>query len=71
MTFVSVGTAGAREKFAGLAAPPDPHVLPVYQVLGEKEFKGAAFLIRPYLYANLYHRLSSRPFLGDVEKVRS
>lgn len=31
--------------------------------------KTAAFLMRPYLYSNLRERLSSRPFLGNAEKV--
>eukprot|EP00884_Botryococcus_braunii_P002635 jgi/Botrbrau1/12372/Bobra.0239s0021.1 len=54
-----------RERLAGLAAPQQSHVLPFYEIV---ELDRAAFLFRPYVYANLYLRLSSRPFLGDVEK---
>ncbi len=42
------------------------HVLPFQAFL---ESDRAAYLIRPYIFADLYHRLSTRPFLSSIEKV--
>lgn len=44
------------------------HMWP-FQVFTQNE--STAFLVRPYIYANLYDRLSTRPFLNKIEKVWS
>jgi len=56
---------GARERLSGLACP---HVLPFQAFL---ESDKAAYLLRPHVFADLYHRLSTRPFLSAIEKARS
>lgn len=43
-----------------------PHVWP-FQALYESP--GAAYLMRQHLAANLYDRLSTRPFMSNIEKV--
>lgn len=52
-----------RERLSG---PACVHVLPFQAFL---ESDRAAYLIRPYIFADLYHRLSTRPFLSSIEKV--
>lgn len=42
------------------------NVLP-FQTLHETP--NAAYMTRQYLYSNLYDRLSTRPFLSNIEKV--
>ena len=42
------------------------HALPFQAFL---ESDKAAYLIRPHVFADLYHRLSTRPFLSRIEKV--
>lgn len=54
-----------RERLAG---PGCLHMLPFQAFL---ESDRAAYLIRPYIFADLYHRLSTRPFLSAIEKVSS
>lgn len=56
---------GARERLSGLACP---HVLPFQAFL---ESDKAAYLLRPHVFADLYHRLSTRPFLSAIEKAGS
>ncbi|BDA42626.1 probable phosphoinositide 3-kinase regulatory subunit 4 [Coccomyxa sp. Obi] len=51
-----------RERLSG---PACVHVLPFQAFL---ESDRAAYLIRPYIFADLYHRLSTRPFLSSIEK---
>ena len=53
-----------RERLSGLACP---HVLPFQAFLQSDK---AAYLLRPHVFADLYHRLSTRPFLSAIEKVR-
>ncbi|KAK9909837.1 hypothetical protein WJX75_008190 [Coccomyxa subellipsoidea] len=48
-----------------LSGPAWVHVLPFQAFL---ESDRAAYLIRPYIFADLYHRLSTRPFLSSIEK---
>jgi hypothetical protein len=55
---------GTRERLSGLACP---HVLPFLDFMQSDK---AAYLLRPYAFSDLYHRLSTRPFLSAVEKVR-
>lgn len=52
-----------RERLAG---PGCLHMLPFQAFL---ESDKAAYLIRPYIFADLYHRLSTRPFLSAIEKA--
>lgn len=52
-----------REK---LSVPGCVHALPFQAFL---ESEKAAYLIRPHIFADLYHRLSTRPFLSRIEKV--
>jgi len=55
---------GTRERLSGLACP---HVLPFLDFMQSDK---AAYLLRPYAFSDLYHRLSTRPFLSAVEKAR-
>lgn len=55
--------AAARSQLLGVDMP---HVWP-FQLLVET--RTAGYLVRQYLCANLYDRLSTRPFLSSVEKV--
>lgn len=57
--------ADVRTRLAGLEAP---HVWPSQRVV---ETERAACLLRQYLAANLAQRISSRPFLTLIEKVRA
>ena len=43
-----------------------PNVFTTQEVL---ETDGAGYLIRPWMTFNLYDRISTRPFLTDMEKV--
>ena len=54
-----------RGRLAGITGS---HVWPV-QLFEQGE--RAAFLVRQHLIGNLYTRISTRPFLSHVEKVRS
>lgn len=45
---------------------PRSHLWP-FQVFVQNEARG--FLVRPYIDANLYDRMSTRPFLNSIEKV--
>ena len=51
-----------------LSVPGCVHALPFQAFL---ESEKAAYLIRPHIFADLYHRLSTRPFLSRIEKVRA
>ena len=52
-----------RSRLAGI---PGSHVWPVQQIVqGER----AAYLVRQHLIANLFTRVSTRPFLTYPEKV--
>lgn len=44
-----------------------PHVLPMQRIY---ESDRSVFLVRQYLFANLAQRISTRPFLTAIEKVR-
>ena len=55
---------GVRARLAGL---PHPHAWPVQRVY---EGDRAVLLVRQYLHANLAQRISTRPFLTLIEKVR-
>lgn len=55
---------GMRGALAGL---DDSHAWPVQRVY---ESERAAFLVRQYLHANLAQRITTRPFLTLIEKVR-
>ena len=52
---------------SALATLEHPHAWPVQRVY---ESERAAFLVRQYLHANLAQRITTRPFLTLVEKVR-
>ena len=45
---------------------PASHVWPFQEWL---ETDRACYLIRQYVFSNLYHRLSMRPFMSHIEKV--
>lgn len=53
-----------RSRLAGL---PYPHAWPAQRIY---ESDRAVFLVRQYLAANLAQRISTRPFLTLIEKVR-
>ena len=57
------GISLCRER---LSVPGCVHALPFQAFL---ESEKAAYLIRPHVFADLYHRLSTRPFLSRIEKV--
>ena len=52
-----------RKRLWGL---PCPHVWPFQEFV---ETERACYLIRQYVFSNLYDRLSMRPFLAPIEKV--
>lgn len=52
-----------RRRLWGL---PCPHVWPFQEFV---ETERACYLIRQYIFSNLYDRLSMRPFLAPIEKV--
>jgi hypothetical protein len=54
---------GDRARLSGL---PASHVWPFQEWL---ETDRACYLIRQYVFSNLYHRLSMRPFMSHIEKV--
>lgn len=54
-----------RSRLSGL---PGSHVWPFQRFFHTDK---AAYLIRQHIFSNLYHRLSTRPFLASVEKVGS
>lgn len=45
---------------------PASHVWPFQHFFATEK---AAYLMRQHIFANLYHRLSTRPFFGNIEKV--
>ena len=50
-----------------LSEIPCSHVWPFQQW---QDSDKASYLLRQHVYSNLHHRLSTRPFLSSVEKVR-
>ena len=54
-----------RARLAGL---DHPHVWPVQRIY---ETDRAVFLVRQFMHANLAQRVTTRPFLTLIEKVRS
>ena len=52
-----------RTRLSGL---PSSHVWPFQHFFSTEK---AAYLLRQHIFSNLYHRLSTRPFLASIEKV--
>ena len=57
--------SSCRTRLSGL---PSSHVWPFQSFFATDK---AAYLIRQHIFSNLYHRLSTRPFLASLEKVTS
>jgi hypothetical protein len=53
-----------RSRLSGIDCP---HVWPIQSCV---ETPSAGYMMRQHFFANLYDRLSTRPFLSDIEKVR-